>query len=112
MLKYEVWHLEFVRVCVFERCKARVGIGYRSRARLLLFVRLADLPEFIKGMSGRQQRVQLPQNTWPHLRRHTQAGFCGPPSMAGLTSAAARLSVQTEKVLCRFHRSVKRGLVI
>lgn len=53
-----------------------------------------------------------PRNTWPHLRLHTQAEFCGLPGMGGLTSAAARTSVETEKVLSRFHRSVKRGLVI
>lgn len=53
-----------------------------------------------------------PRNTWPHLRLHTQAEFCGLPGMGGLTSAAAWTSVETEKVLSRFHRSVKRGLVI
>lgn len=34
-------------VCVCEGCKARVGVGYRKRARLQLSVRLADLLEFI-----------------------------------------------------------------
>lgn len=46
-----------VCVCVWEGCKARVGIG----SRLQLSVRLADLLEFIRGMSGHQRCVQLPQ---------------------------------------------------
>ena len=100
---------EEIRVCV---CVSDVGVSYLRSARLQLSGHLADLLEFIRGMSARHQCVPSPENTWPHLRQRTQAEFRGPPSMAGLTSAAARLSVSTEKVLSRFHRSVKRGLVI
>lgn len=75
----KIYGIMSVCVCIREGRRPRVGVGWESRARVQPSAHLADLLESIRGMSGRQQCVQLPRNTWPHLRLHTQAEFCGLP---------------------------------